>query len=51
VLKGEIDFRLGSEQRVCGQGDVLILSDALILSRGSNLVRWHRSPAGPECKR
>jgi quercetin dioxygenase-like cupin family protein len=25
VLKGEVDFRLGSEQRVRGQGDVIVI--------------------------
>jgi hypothetical protein len=25
VLKGEIDFRLGSKQRLCGQDDVIVI--------------------------
>jgi quercetin dioxygenase-like cupin family protein len=25
MLKGKMDFRLGSEQRVCGQGDVVVI--------------------------
>jgi quercetin dioxygenase-like cupin family protein len=24
ILKGKMEFRLGSEQRVCGQGDVVV---------------------------
>jgi quercetin dioxygenase-like cupin family protein len=26
VLKEKMEFRLGSEQRVCGQGDVVVIS-------------------------
>ena len=26
MLKGEMEFRLGSEQRLCGQGDVIVIS-------------------------
>jgi len=25
MLKGKMEFRLGSEQRVCGQGDVIVM--------------------------
>jgi unsaturated pyranuronate lyase len=25
VLKGKMEFRLGSEQRICGQGDVVVI--------------------------
>ena len=25
MLKGKMEFRLGSEQRVCGQGDVIVI--------------------------
>jgi hypothetical protein len=25
MLKGKMEFRLGSEQRVCGQGDVVVI--------------------------
>src|SRR6516164_9289286 len=25
VLKGKMEFRLGSEQRICGQGDVIVI--------------------------
>jgi quercetin dioxygenase-like cupin family protein len=25
MLKGKMEFRLGSEQRVCGQGDVVLI--------------------------
>src|SRR5262249_57601240 len=25
ILKGKLEFRLGSEQRICGQGDVVVI--------------------------
>jgi unsaturated pyranuronate lyase len=33
MLKGKMEFRLGSEQRVCGQGDVVVAAPACPLSR------------------
>ena len=36
MLKGRRDFRLGSEQRVCGQGDVIVIPG------GTKYEAWFR---------
>ena len=36
MLKGKMEFRLGSEQRVCGQGDVVVIP------RGTEHEAWFR---------
>ena len=33
MLKGKMEFRLGSEQRVCGQGDVVVIPIELAFRR------------------
>jgi quercetin dioxygenase-like cupin family protein len=35
LLKGKIEFRLGSEQRVCGQGDVTSFREVQSTRHGS----------------
>jgi hypothetical protein len=33
MLKGKMEFRLGSEQRVCGPGDVVVMGGPYISDR------------------
>jgi len=35
MLKGKMEFRLGTEQRVCGQGDVVVIPGGTSTRRGS----------------
>jgi len=39
MLKGKMEFRLGSEQRVCGQGDVVVIPG------GTEHEAWFREDA------
>jgi quercetin dioxygenase-like cupin family protein len=43
MLKGKMEFRLGSEHRVCGQGDVVVIPG---VSRDDSMCRFRRI-AGP----
>ena len=35
MLKGKMEFRLGNEQRVCGQGDAVVIPNSWLGSRAS----------------
>jgi quercetin dioxygenase-like cupin family protein len=40
MLKGKIEFHLGTEQRVCGPGDVVVIPE------GSEYEAWFREDTG-----